>query len=218
LRFPFAISVALQLWPYFGPGLPVAHAAASSNQSPTQELHVAAANLWFRNTHLELVRRWIADENADVLVLSEVTPELRADLAPALAAYPWQAMSEGETRADVLIASRVPVAFVPLENADARQYMVQARVCPVQETPAAARCAWIIGAHVPSPTSSPRVTHRDRLLFEIGTIARAHGGEPVIVDRDLHFVNAIPRLGVIEGTIQDSSYSSHLVAAFRLKP
>jgi cell wall-associated NlpC family hydrolase len=41
---------------------------------------------------------------------------------------------------------------------------------------------------------------------------------PVIVDDDLHFVNAIPRLGVIEGTIQDSSYNKHLVAVFRLKP
>ncbi len=41
---------------------------------------------------------------------------------------------------------------------------------------------------------------------------------PVIIDDDLHFVNAIPRAGVIEGTIQDGSYSQHLVAAFRLKP
>lgn len=41
---------------------------------------------------------------------------------------------------------------------------------------------------------------------------------PLIYDDDLHFVNALPRLGVIEGTIQDSSYSVHLVAAFRLKP
>jgi len=41
---------------------------------------------------------------------------------------------------------------------------------------------------------------------------------PVIYDDGLHFVNAIPRLGVIEGTIQDSTFSQHLVAAFRLKP
>ncbi len=41
---------------------------------------------------------------------------------------------------------------------------------------------------------------------------------PVIYDDDLHFVNALPRLGVVEGTIQDSTYSSHLVAVFRLKP
>ena len=41
---------------------------------------------------------------------------------------------------------------------------------------------------------------------------------PVIYDDDLNFVNAIPRRGVVEGTIQDSTYSRHLVAVFRLKP
>src|SRR5882672_5116003 len=35
---------------------------------------------------------------------------------------------------------------------------------------------------------------------------------PVLYDDDLHVVNSLPRIGVIEGTIQDSSYSSHLVA------
>jgi endonuclease/exonuclease/phosphatase (EEP) superfamily protein YafD len=176
---PFAISVALQLWPYFGPGLPVAHAAGP------QELRVAALNLWFRNQHLDLVARWIADENADVLVLSEVTPELRVALAPALAGYPYQTISEGETRADVLLASRTPIEIVPLESADAREYMVHARVCPAQAGDAA-RCAWIIGAHVPSPVSPGRIVHRDRLLAEIGAVARVHHGEPVIVLGDLN--------------------------------
>jgi hypothetical protein len=41
---------------------------------------------------------------------------------------------------------------------------------------------------------------------------------PIIYDDGLNFVNAIPRMGVIEGTIQDSTFSKHLVAAFRLKP
>lgn len=41
---------------------------------------------------------------------------------------------------------------------------------------------------------------------------------PIIIDDGLNFVNAVPRQGVVEGTIQDSSFSVHLVAAFRLKP
>jgi cell wall-associated NlpC family hydrolase len=41
---------------------------------------------------------------------------------------------------------------------------------------------------------------------------------PIIYDHGLNFVNAIPRMGVTEGTIQDSTFSKHLVAAFRLKP
>ena len=63
-------------------------------------------------------------------------------------------------------------------------------------------------------------TPRD--FFKPGDIlVLQHGGlfhMPVIIDEHLHFVNAVPRMGVIEGTIQDSTFSSHLVAAFRLKP
>jgi cell wall-associated NlpC family hydrolase len=65
-------------------------------------------------------------------------------------------------------------------------------------------------------TDPHAVTPRD--FFKPGDIlVMRHGAlfhMPVIIDNDLHFVNAIPRMGVIEGTIQDSSYSSHLVAVF----
>jgi len=40
---------------------------------------------------------------------------------------------------------------------------------------------------------------------------------PIIIDHELRFVNALPRVGVIEGTMQDSTFSSHLVAVFRLR-
>lgn len=74
---------------------------------------------------------------------------------------------------------------------------------------------------IPDAVTDPHaVTPRD--FFKTGDIlVMRHGAlfhMPVIFDSDLHFVNAIPRLGVIEGTIQDSSYSVHLVAVFRMKP
>jgi hypothetical protein len=63
-------------------------------------------------------------------------------------------------------------------------------------------------------------TPRD--FFKPGDIlVMRHGGLfhlPLIYDHELHFVSALPRLGVIEGTVQDSTYSIHLVTAFRLKP
>jgi cell wall-associated NlpC family hydrolase len=70
------------------------------------------------------------------------------------------------------------------------------------------------------------VTDRDketpRDFFKPGDILVMQHGSlfhmPVIYDDELHFVNSIPRRGVVEGTIQDSTYSKHLVAAFRLKP
>lgn len=71
-----------------------------------------------------------------------------------------------------------------------------------------------------SVTDRDKETPRD--FFKPGDILVMQHGSlfhlPVIYDDDLHFVNAIPRLGVVEGTIQDSTYSKHLVAVFRLKP
>jgi cell wall-associated NlpC family hydrolase len=72
----------------------------------------------------------------------------------------------------------------------------------------------------------PQVIERDaetpRDFFKPGDILVMQHASlfhlPLIYDDDLHFVNALPRLGVIEGTIQDSTYSQHLVAVFRLKP
>jgi len=54
----------------------------------------------------------------------------------------------------------------------------------------------------------------DLLVMQRGSLFHM----PIIYDDDLHFVNALPRLGVTEGTVQDSTYSVHLVAAFRLRP
>jgi hypothetical protein len=74
---------------------------------------------------------------------------------------------------------------------------------------------------VPDAVTDPHA-ECPRDFFKRGDICVMKHGSlfhlPVIYDDDLHFVNAIPRMGVIEGTIQDSSYSSHLVAVFRLKP
>jgi cell wall-associated NlpC family hydrolase len=63
-------------------------------------------------------------------------------------------------------------------------------------------------------------TPRD--FFKPGDVLVMRSGSlfhmPLIYDDDLNFVNALPRMGVVEGTIQDSTYSIHLVAVFRLRP
>lgn len=40
---------------------------------------------------------------------------------------------------------------------------------------------------------------------------------PIVIDAEHHFISAIPRLGVVRGTIQDSSYREHLIAIFRAR-
>lgn len=68
-------------------------------------------------------------------------------------------------------------------------------------------------------TDQDAPTPRD--FFKPGDILVLRHGSlfhmPVIIDDDLHFVSALPRAGVTQGTIQDSTYSSHLVAVFRLR-
>jgi hypothetical protein len=79
----------------------------------------------------------------------------------------------------------------------------------------------LVELEVPAAVKDPdAVTPRD--FFKPGDICVMQHGSlfhcPIIYDDDLHFVNALPRLGVVEGTIQDASFSQHLVAVFRLKP
>ena len=78
----------------------------------------------------------------------------------------------------------------------------------------------LIELEIPDAVTDPAaLTPRD--FFKPGDICILRHGSlfhlPIIIDSDLHFVNALPRLGVIEGTIQDSTFSSHLVAVFRRK-
>jgi hypothetical protein len=40
---------------------------------------------------------------------------------------------------------------------------------------------------------------------------------PIVIDTEHHFISAIPRLGVVRGTVQDSSYREHLKAVFRAR-
>jgi hypothetical protein len=40
---------------------------------------------------------------------------------------------------------------------------------------------------------------------------------PIVIDSERHFVNALPRLGVVRGTLQDSTFKSHFIAMFRVR-
>ena len=79
----------------------------------------------------------------------------------------------------------------------------------------------LVELEIPKAVTDP-LAETPRDFFAPGDILVMQHGSlfhlPVIYDDDLHFVNALPRRGVIEGTIQDSSYNQHLVAVFRLKP
>lgn len=199
---PLVASVGVQLWPYLQPIVPPAQAAAG------RELRVAALNLWFRNDRPDAVMRWIAEADADLLVLSEVTRDIRRALAPALARYPYQLGAVGGSRADVLILSRLALTPLPVGRRGDGEYLVHARLCldGAADDPAR-RCLRVIGAHLPSPVSPAHVAERDRLLALIGGLMAEAEGEARIVLGDLNTTPWAPGFRVLlgRGRLADSA-------------
>src|SRR5262245_5261441 len=63
--------------------------SAIAAQDPTETLTVVSFNVWSKNQSLDEVSRWLVDQNADVIVLQEMTPKNREPIKRALAAtYP----------------------------------------------------------------------------------------------------------------------------------
>ena len=63
--------------------------SAVAAQGPTDTLTVVSFNVWTKNQRLDEVSRWLLDQNADVIVLQEMTSKNREPIKRALAAaYP----------------------------------------------------------------------------------------------------------------------------------
>lgn len=202
LCIPLVGSVGVQLWPYLLPIVPQAQAAAG------REVRVAALNVWFLNGHPEAIIRWVVETDADLLVLSEVTREIRRALAPALARYPYQLGAIGGSRADVLMLSKVPLSALPVGARGDAQYIVHAQLC-LDAAPGdpARRCLRVVGAHLPSPVSPAHVVERDRLLALIGGLMADAAGEARIVLGDLNTTPFAPgfRALLARGGLADSA-------------
>ena len=63
--------------------------AAGAEQGPTESLTVVSFNVWSKNQRLDEVSHWLLNQNADVIVLQEMTPKNRDPIKRELAAtYP----------------------------------------------------------------------------------------------------------------------------------
>jgi cell wall-associated NlpC family hydrolase len=120
--------------------------------------------------------------------------------------------------ADKFMFARVPADYQMHQTGDKILDWMRGKVDDPQSKKLA---AILTELEIPQAAKDPHAeTPRD--FFKPGDILVLRHASlfhmPVIIDDCLTFVNAIPRLGVIEGTIQDSTFSIHLVAVFRLKP
>lgn len=95
------------LWvaPYLsGLGAPVPRAEAAG-----QPLRIIALNLWYRNDQHQRVLDYLGKRDADVLVLSELTPAWRAALAPLESGYPHRQVIPREGSQGIGVYSRLPL-------------------------------------------------------------------------------------------------------------
>lgn len=94
-------------WPQWQPA-----ASAPAPASPRFTLY--SANLWGRNHDVEMIERSIKAANADILILIEISPEVRSQSDRLFADYPHRLYAGGSHRpASSAVISRYPLVNVP---------------------------------------------------------------------------------------------------------
>ena len=138
-KLALLVAVALaapNLW-YVAPYLLPVLVPASVAESKGQDVAVISINLYYRNNHYPAVRDYLRSSKADVLVLSELTPEWAAELRPVTADYPYWMSLNRRTPWGLGVFSRYP-----LLNARATDLGVpRQRQCRGDSRAARRRCA-----------------------------------------------------------------------------
>lgn len=177
-------------------------AQARAEREPS--LRVMAFNIWRHNRDPGLMLRAIETSGADVVMLSEVTPERLAELQTLHRSYPF-AISCGLANCDQMLLSKIP-----LEDAGAlpaswdHPVMVWARLGGTG--PAAG--ITVASTHLFRPSRSPTV-HRRQVEGLIAQLGRIEG--PLVLGGDL---NATPSTR----TLGDLRRRAGLVAPARMLP
>lgn len=165
-----------------------ARAGASSSTADGAPLRVLVHNVLSNNRSFDAVREWIADQDADVIGLMEVTPEWAARLAPLLETHPH---AEWAPRADnfgMAVLSRWP--FASIERVDQGDWDLPNFIVrlDVPEGPLG-----FVLTHPLPPMTPSRLHSRDALLAVLGDrIAAAHD-VPWVMAGDLNLAPWSPR-------------------------
>lgn len=156
-----AITAALAL------GAIAPHSAVPPCTAPAPH-RIVFLNVWDHNPDIGEVVRFLSTTHADALVLAEVTPRIRAALAPLAKLYPYKAVCKARwAGCDLVAYSRVPLAF------HAGEFAVPSMIDMTLLYPD--RKLELAGIHLPHawPLGSPR-----RQRFESAFIARRLGHTP----------------------------------------
>ena len=182
-----AMPHAWQVVPYLVPQV-----ISSSVAAPmAAETRVVALNLLHRNFRLDGLLRYLSEVNADVLVLSELTPSHVAELRSVLERYPYWMALPRESAWGLGVYSRYPLddaQWTGLGITGSANLLATLRL-PGGDVRMAA-------LHLSSPTSPDRMAMRDRQLDQL---AEALGDErdsrlPRLVVGDLNVTVFSPAL------------------------
>ncbi len=147
--------------PYALPALITPSIASSSGH----DVSIVALNLFVSNDDYAAVRSYLAQKNADVLVLSELTPTWVVELRDITADYPYWVSVDRRTPWGLGVYSKYPLKDArPVDLGLAGSVNVVATVAfPGGDVQ-------LVGAHLASPTSPTRAVQRNDQLEQLSTL------------------------------------------------
>lgn len=187
------IAAAVVAWPVVLSELPTA-ATANVAGRPQSGFKVLTLNAWYRNGDTARIARYLADSDADVILIQELDSTRVRELAAALPSYPHAALAAAADRRGAAILSRWPIESsqpLPLANAPrhAQWALVRWHSTAVQ----------VVAVHLPWPLG-PGISRKrnDQLRALSQWMSKAQG--PTIVGGDFnlspwspHFTAALER-------------------------
>jgi endonuclease/exonuclease/phosphatase (EEP) superfamily protein YafD len=140
-----------------------------------QDLSIVALNAWHNHTDPSRLSAYLAEVDADLVVLSEFGPNKRALLAPLKATHPFHIDCAEEWSCSLALISRIPFASAGTGHiAEGKLAFVWARL---------AGGVTVLGTHLYRPSRDPWL-HEQQMLELVQFIGRIPG--PVVLAGDLN--------------------------------
>lgn len=170
----FAVNLAV-VAPLYLPGAPRAAADAP-------RLHVLAFNVLGSNRELDAIADYIAAEDPDVVIVTELEPGLADTLRARLTGYRFAAQPQRDNFGIGILTREPWSGFVVRADGHPARPAVGATVALGD------RGVYVVGVHPPPPVGAALARERDALIERIGDWAR-EARDPLIVCGDF---NATP--------------------------
>jgi endonuclease/exonuclease/phosphatase (EEP) superfamily protein YafD len=130
-----------------------------------EDIGIISLNLYYRNKQYSTVRDYLAGSRADVLVLSELTPEWTRELHPVTGSYPYWMSVDRRSPWGLGVFSRYP-----LLDARVTDLGVRGSVNVIATVALPGGNVQLVGVHLVSPPGPGRAALRNRQLAELASL------------------------------------------------